>query len=165
MHRIAVVSDSHIPGRADEIPEPFRKRIHEADHVVHAGDFTDEEVLEEIESHADGELTAVYGNMDPRNLDLPAVTTLELEGITFVVTHGTGDLEGYEERVADVVRTEGGEGAVGIAGHTHEVLDETVDGVRLLNPGSVTGADPASRATMMTVEVEDGDLDVTIHEE
>jgi predicted phosphodiesterase len=54
--------------------------------------------------------------------------------------------------------------AVGVAGHTHEVLDTTHDGVRLLNPGSVTGASPASRATMMTATVEAGAMRVDLHE-
>ena len=164
MVTIAVISDSHIPERADGIPAAFRERIATADHVVHAGDFTDPSALETVEELAGDRLVAVYGNMDPRNLDLPAVATLEAGGVTFVVTHGTGDLETYEARVADVVREEAGEDAIGIAGHTHEVLDEVVDGVRLLNPGSVTGAAPAERTTMYEVEAADGAVEVTLHE-
>ena len=43
---------------------------------------------------------------------------------------------------------------------------EEFDGptVRVLNPGSATGADPADRATTMTADVEDGEIDVTLHE-
>lgn len=164
MRRLAVISDSHIPERASELPEPFRARIRSADQVLHAGDFTSGDVLAEVESLADGNVTAVYGNMDPRNLDLPAVDTLDIEGVTFVVTHGTGTPGDYEERIAGIVREEAGEEAIGIAGHTHQVLDTTKQGIRLLNPGSVTGAAPASRATMMIVDVDDGDLDVTVQE-
>jgi len=36
--------------------------------------------------------------------------------------------------------------------------------VRLLNPGSATGAAPASRTTMYTATVADGDVDVALHE-
>lgn len=164
MVTIAVISDSHIPERAESIPAAFRERVATADRVVHAGDFTDPSSLETVRELAGDRLTAVYGNMDPRNLDLPAVERFEAGGVAFVVTHGTGDLETYEERVADVVREEAGEDAIGIAGHTHEVLDEVVDGVRLLNPGSVTGAAPAERTTMMELTVEDGEVDVTVHE-
>ena len=162
MIRIAVISDSHVPDRASAIPDTFRERIRAADHVVHAGDLTSQGLLDEVEYLAGGRLTAVHGNVDPRNLGLPAVTTLVVEGVPFVVTHGSGSPRGYESRVARVVREEGGADAVGIAGHTHEVLDTSVDGVRLLNPGSVTGAAPATRATMLTVD--DGAIDVTIHE-
>lgn len=162
MEQLAIISDSHIPERASELPDLFREHVRNADHVVHAGDFTSGEVLAEMQSLADNQLTAVYGNMDPRNLDCPAVDTLTIEDVTFVVTHGTGNPANYEERIAGIVREEADEDAIGIAGHTHEVLDTTRDGVRLLNPGSVTGAVPASRATMMLVDVENGALEVTV---
>ena len=164
MVTVAVISDSHVPERADAIPDGFAERVAAADRVVHAGDFVDAATLEAVRDLAGDDLVAVHGNMDPRNLDLPAVATFEAGGVEFVVTHGTGDLETYEDRVAAVVREQGDEDAVGIAGHTHEVLDAVVDGVRLLNPGSVTGADPAERATMLILEVESGDLAVEIHE-
>jgi len=161
--QLAVIADTHIPTRAAAIPDRFEERIRAADHVIHAGDFTSAEALEHVHDLAD-ELTAVHGNMDGRALELPAVASLVVEGVTVVVTHGTGSPSGYEDRVAGVAREEGGDDAVGVAGHTHTVLDTVVDGVRLLNPGSVTGAAPADRATMMTVDVEDGALDVTVHE-
>jgi putative phosphoesterase len=164
MQRLAVVSDSHVTDRADEIPEAFRERIADADRTIHAGDFTVAEVVDEFETLADGRLTAVFGNMDPQTLDLPAVTTLDVEGVTFVVAHGTGTHHDQAERVAGIVREEADDDAIGVFGHTHEVEDTTHDGVRLLNPGSVTGADPAERTTMMTVEVEGGKLEVTVHE-
>lgn len=164
MVTIAVISDSHIPERAEGIPAAFRERIATADRVVHAGDFTDPSALATVRELAGDRLTAVYGNMDPRNLDLPAVERFEAGGVEFVVTHGTGDLETYEKRVAEVVAGEADADAVGIAGHTHQVLDEVVDGVRLLNPGSVTGAAPAERTTMLTLEAEGGELDVAVHE-
>lgn len=164
MQRLAVISDTHIPERADGIPPDFRELIETADYTVHAGDFTTNDVLAEVRSLAGGDVTAVYGNMDPRNLDLPAVATLDVEDVSFVVTHGTGDLETYEERVASIVKDEGGVDAIGIAGHTHQVMDEEIDGVRLLNPGSVTGAAPAPQTTMMTVDVDGRDIDVTVHE-
>jgi putative phosphoesterase len=159
---LALVSDSHIPSRATTIPDDFRERIRHADHVLHAGDFDSKGALADTQDLA-RELTAVAGNMDPR-MGLLDTATVELGGVTFVLTHGTGSKRGYEDRVATIVREEGGEDAVGVAGHTHEVLDTVHGGVRLLNPGSVTAAAPASRATMMTARVADGDLSVTLHE-
>ncbi len=164
MVTIAVIGDSHIPERAEAIPAAFRERVASADRVVHTGDFTDPSALETVRELAGEGLVAVYGNMDPRNLDLPAVETFSAGGVEFVVTHGTGDLETYEARVAEVVREAAGDDAVGIAGHTHELLDAVVEDVRLLNPGSVTGAAPAERATMLTLEVEGGEADATVHE-
>jgi predicted phosphodiesterase len=53
---------------------------------------------------------------------------------------------------------------VGIGGHSHAVEDTTHDGIRLLNPGSATGVGPADGPTMMTVELTESDLDVTVQE-
>ncbi|MDS0279465.1 metallophosphatase family protein [Halomicroarcula sp. S1AR25-4] len=160
---VALISDTHIPSRATAIPDAFRERIEAVDHVVHAGDFDSEGALSNVRAMAP-RLTAAGGNMDPR-IGLPDVATVDLGGVTFVVTHGTGSRRGYEDRVAGIVREEAGPDAVGVAGHTHEVLDTTHGGVRLLNPGSATGASPADRATMLTATVADGDLDVTLHEQ
>jgi predicted phosphodiesterase len=98
-------------------------------------------------------------------LGLPTVETVTLGGVEFVVTHGTGSPVGYEDRVAETVREHGGDGpTVGVAGHTHRVLDTETDGVRLLNPGSATGAPPATQVTMLTATVERGRVTVRVHE-
>ena len=191
--QVAIVSDTHVPSRARRIPDEFRERIADADHVIHAGDFDAESTIADVRALA-SELTAVRGNTDPR-VGLPSVASVEVggvrsnsvrpssegergesSGVEFVVTHGTGSARGYEDRVANAVRQHGGgtasekerggsaDGPIGVAGHSHEVMDRVHDGVRILNPGSATGASPAARATMMTAEVEDGSVDVTLHE-
>ncbi|MCJ0620152.1 metallophosphoesterase family protein [Haloarcula hispanica] len=159
---VALISDSHIPSREHEIPPSFRERIEVADHVIHAGDFDSKGALADIRHMATG-LTAVSGNIDPQ-IGLPERATVELGGVTFVVTHGTGSPRGWADRVAAAVRDEDDSSAVGVAGHTHELTDTVYEGVRLLNPGSVTGASPASRPTMLTATVEDGTLDVHQYE-
>jgi len=159
---VALISDTHVPSRASRIPDPFRERIAAADHVIHAGDFDSEGALSNVRAMA-ARLTAVGGNMDPR-IGLPDRATVELGGVTFVVAHGTGSKRGYEDRLANIVREEADSEAIGVAGHTHEVLETTHGGVRLLNPGSATGAAPADRATMLTATVRDGELDVALHE-
>lgn len=163
MPRLAIIADTHVPTRADEIPEWVLEEVADADHTIHVGDFESEETLKSVRDHAT-ELTAVTGNMDS-GLDLPEIATVEHGEVAFVVTHGTGDIKGYEERVAGIVREESGKDAIGVSGHTHQVLDTEIDGIRLLNPGSATGADPASTTSMMAVEVADGDIDVTVREE
>lgn len=161
---IALISDTHIPSRASEIPEPFQERIRNADHVIHAGDFDSEGALSNIREMS-AHLTAVAGNMDP-NLGLPEVATLKIAGVEFVITHGTGSSRGYEARLAHTVTEHAStENAVGVGGHTHRVLDTDYEGTRLLNPGSVTGASPADSATMLTATVDAGTLDVDIHDE
>jgi putative phosphoesterase len=160
--QVAIVSDTHIPSRAQRIPGAFRERLREADHVVHAGDFDSKGTLADVRDLVPA-LTAVSGNMDPR-VGLPAVATVELGGVSVVVTHGTGSHHGWYDRVATTVREEADEPRVGVAGHTHEVVDTVHDGVRILNPGSATGAAPAERTTMMTAEIVEGEIDVSAHE-
>lgn len=179
---LALVSDSHVPSRADSIPEQFRELIADADETIHAGDFETRDTLEQFRSLTD-ELTAVYGNADGPELGLPAVAETTVGEYTFVVTHGmtnhpqaavrdaTGGSvmsgEDWAQAVADTARVRtrswDGESVVGVGGHTHVVEDNVYDGVRVLNPGSVTGAAPADTASMFTVTVED-ELDVTLHE-
>ena len=175
---VAVLADTHVPGQADAVPDAFRDRVRAADHVVHAGDFGSADACADIAALAD-DLTAVYGNADPGDVDLPAVASAEVGGVTFVVVHGivnpveravsssegvVTDREDWLDAVADVARARAGENAVGIGGHSHEVEDVVHEGVRLLNPGSATDVGRAEGATMMTATAEAGDLDVTVHE-
>jgi len=182
--QVAILSDMHVPGQADALPDAFAERVADADHVVHAGDFGSLDALARVRSLAD-ELTAVYGNADPAEVPLPAVASTAVGGVAFVVSHGEVNpveravvhrAEGivkhrddWLDAVADVARTRAAVAdldapLVGVAGHSHEVEDEVHEGVRVLNPGSATAAGPAERATMMTAEVADGEVDVTVHE-
>ena len=175
---VALVSDMHIPGQKDRIPDAFRERIEAADHVIHAGDFGSKEALSEVKARA-ADLTAVYGNADPGDIDLPAVASVTIEGVTFVVLHGivnpieraVSSSEGvvmnrddWLDAIAETTRARADEPIVGVGGHTHEVEDTVHDGIRLLNPGSATGVGPDVDATMMAIEITDGELDVTLHE-
>lgn len=151
---LAIISDTHIPSRSSAIPGDFRDRVRRADQVVHAGDFDSSAALADVEDLA-ADLTAVAGNTDP-DLGLPRTATVEVGDVTLAVTHGTGSPRGYEERLAAAGREVGADVVVG--GHTHEPLDTTREGLRLLNPGSATGAWPADLATMLTVRpADDGD--------
>lgn len=161
--KVALIGDSHIPSRESQIPDSFADRIRTADHVIHTGDFDSKGALADMRNLAP-ELTAVHGNMDPE-IGLPTTMPVELAGVEFVVTHGTGPAHGWESRVGETVDKHAtAESAVGVAGHTHEVTDVEHDGVRILNPGSVTGASPADTPTMMVVRADDGIQDVTVHE-
>lgn len=159
---VTILGDTHIPSRAPDLPGWVADHLAAAEHVIHTGDFDSTAAYEEIRSLVTGEFTAVQGNMDLAGMDLPDVATVTIDGVEFVVTHGSGPTASYWERVVDTVRKHGGHGAVGVAGHTHELLDREVDGVRVLNPGTATGASPASEATLMRLDVEDGSFSVDV---
>jgi putative phosphoesterase len=159
---VLILSDTHVASRAPEIPAPVREAIASADHVIHAGDFDSRPAHETVADLA-VDLTAVRGNTDG-NYGLSRVETADLGGVRFVVTHGTGPDAGYEERVAATVdeHAAADRPTVGVAGHTHSPLDTRVEGYRLLNPGSATGAWPARETTLMVAEVDDGTVGVEV---
>lgn len=178
---IAILSDTHIPEQAAAVPDPFREHVRAADHVIHAGDFGSTAALRNLQDVA-ADLTAVYGNADPGDIDLPAVASLTTGGVTFVVSHGmvnfveraVSSSEGvvfgradWLDAVADTARARADtdDTVVGVAGHSHDIEDEIHEGVRVLNPGSATGVGPADgAATMLTVEVVEGSIEVTVRE-
>ncbi len=158
--RLCVMGDTHVPSRASEIPEWAREEMRAADHVVHTGDFDSAEALAMVRELAPA-LTAVAGNIDPATFDLPEVATLDADGVRFVVTHGHRGTGSYDDHVAEVTDANAAEGpTIGVSGHTHQRRDAVVDGYRLLNPGSATGADPARETSLMVVEVADGTVTV-----
>jgi putative phosphoesterase len=136
------------------------EELESADHVIHAGDFDSQRGHFRLRILAEGNLTAVAGNRDP-DVGLPEVATVECGGVRFAVTHGDdyGRGESYRRGLLSLADSHDADVAVG--GHTHRIVDETVDGVRLLNPGSATGADPATAPTLLSVTCDDGELTVT----
>lgn len=161
--RVVLVSDTHLPATGTTVPEPVAGYLREADHVIHAGDFITPRAEFEIRVLAGGELTAVRGNRDPQ-LSLPAVATVDVDGVRFVVTHGDdiGRGEAYERGLTELAKDHDADVAVG--GHTHHTLVSSRDGIRLLNPGSATGAPPAHGPTCIAVECDGGLVDVTLHD-
>jgi len=153
--RVALVSDTHMPAAGHTVPDWVADALATADHVVHAGDFITAEARFRLRVQAGGDVTEVRGNRDPQ-FPVPEVATLDAGGVRFVVTHGDAFGRGasYREGLAALAADHDADVAVG--GHTHTVLDATVDGVRVLNPGSATGAPPADSATLLTVDSEDG---------
>lgn len=152
---IAVVSDSHVPNRAPEIPPRVLETIEEADKVVHAGDFASEETFNELDSMF--ELVAVRGNCD--FFELPISETFEVGNTRIGVYHGSGiNPRGDHDTLVDIAKNKL-EVDILIHGHTHRQEAVKVDGVLLLNPGSCTGVGGGSSRRgspkMMKLEVEE----------
>lgn len=161
MTRLAVISDTHLP--SETVPEWVKTQIRKSDHTIHAGDLETSKMLDELEQLVDSRFTAVRGNWDPPSLDLSPIETIDIDGVRFVVTHGTnGQGNTYEKRVIDTAKryTDRPENTVCICGHTHKVLDTTIDDIRVLNPGSASGMYPAKSQTMQIVTVKGGSVAV-----
>lgn len=132
--RIGVLSDTHIPVAAREIPRKALKLLGGVDLIVHAGDILQPTVLEELKELA--EVRAVYGNMDTHSVreKLPEIETFEVQRFKIGVIHGSGPPYGIESRV----REKFNQIDVIIYGHSHSPKNEVIDDVLFFNPGSPT---------------------------
>jgi len=106
--------------------------VRAADHVVHAGDFTTEQVLDAFSSETDT-LTAVYGNNDSAAVRdrLTDVATPTWQGLQLVVVHGH---DHSETALGMLARQEDAD--LVVVGHSHRPQVGELDGRLLVNPGS-----------------------------
>ncbi|MFJ6794904.1 metallophosphoesterase family protein [Streptomyces sp. NPDC091268] len=160
--RLLLISDTHLPTRAKELPAELLEQLGQADVVIHAGDWVDDSAYALVDAHA-RELVAVHGNNDTPALcaKLPEVARVELEGVRFGVVHETGAASGREKRCAERFP----DLDVLVFGHSHIPWDTTAPGgLRLLNPGSPTDRRREPFPTYMTAIVADGELSgVSLH--
>jgi putative phosphoesterase len=160
--RLLLLADTHLPRRARDLPAEVWRAVEEADLVVHAGDWVDVRLLDELEARS-ARLVACWGNNDHGELRerLPEVARVEVEGLAIGVVHETGQAKGREERMSEAY----GDLDVLVFGHSHIPWDTTTaTGPRLLNPGSPTDRRRQPHCTYMTATVDAGELrEVTLH--
>lgn len=160
--QLVLLTDTHVPARARDLPAPLWDAIDAADVVVHAGDWVSTGLLDLLDSRT-RQLVASYGNNDGADLRarLPLVARADLDGVRLGVVHETGPATGREAR-CDVAYPDLD---VLVFGHSHIPWDTvTPGGLRLLNPGSPTDRRRQPVATFMTASVADGALtQVVLH--
>ena len=152
--RLVLISDTHIPPRARDLPAPLWAAIETADVVVHAGDWVDVDVLERLEQRS-ARLIGCWGNNDGPELRsrLPERADATLAGVRFTVVHETGAAAGREGRMARAYP----DTDVLVFGHSHIPWDTTApNGLRLLNPGSPTDRRRQPFCTYMTATLAPG---------
>jgi uncharacterized protein len=122
MSIIGVISDTHGLLRPEAL-----SALKGSDHIIHAGDVGDPEILERLREIAP--LVAVRGNVDHGAwaAKIPAAEFLEVDGISIYVLHILEKL--------DLKPESAGVKAV-VYGHSHVPKQETRDGVLYFNPGS-----------------------------
>ena len=154
--RLVVTADTHVPKRARDLPASLWAAIEAADLVVHAGDWVDVALLDEMQRRS-ARLVGVYGNNDgpPLRARLPEVARFEVDGLRCAVVHETGPATGREKRCAAAYP----DVDVLFFGHSHIPWDTVAPGgLRLLNPGSPTDRRRQPHATYLTAEILDGEL-------
>ncbi len=160
--RLLIISDTHVPARARDLPAPLWHAVEAADLVIHAGDWVDVRLLDALTARA-AALLGVYGNNDGPALRarLPEVAWLTIQGVRLAVVHETGPAARREERCdhrfpgVDLL----------VFGHSHIPWDSVApSGMRLLNPGSPTDRRRQPTGTYLTAAITDGALvEVELH--
>ncbi len=160
--QLLLVADTHVPRRARDLPVQLWQAVEDADVVIHAGDWVDVRLLDEMEERS-RRLVAVFGNNDHGALRqrLPEVARVEIDGIRLGVVHETGASTGREERCSALYP----DLDVLVFGHSHIPWDTTsATGLRLLNPGSPTDRRRQPFCTYATATADAGRLtEVTLH--
>lgn len=155
---IGVISDTHIPDRAPEIPKAVFELFSGVDMILHAGDLTHIQVFEDLNQIAPTK--CVQGNMDRAyGIKVPRREVITVGKIKIGLDHGEvyprGDTQQLKyiamEMDVDVL----------ISGHTHWAFIEELEDVILLNPGSPT-VPRLSDPSVMLITVENGKLDAEI---
>jgi putative phosphoesterase len=150
---VAVIADTHMPRGGRRLPDACLERLRAADLILHAGDVTAENVLDELAAIGPP-VQAVHGNMDEAALcaRLPPTLVLDVGGVRIGMTHDPGPRAGREERLAG--RFPGC--AAVIYGHTHEPQISRAGNVWILNPGSPTERRRAAFHSMLALEIAGG---------
>ena len=151
--RLGIVSDTHLPRGSRALPADCLERLAAADAILHAGDFIERSVLEQLMALGPP-VHAVRGNVDSAELQarLPLVRTVEAGGARIAMIHDAGPAAGRLERMR---RRFPGADAV-VFGHSHLPLHEERDGFAIFNPGSPTERRRAPHHTMGLATVSGG---------
>jgi len=161
--RIGLISDTHIPTVAKQIPEQVEKAFQGVDLILHAGDIQVARALDWLESIAP--VYAALGNND-EGMDDPRikpVQILHLQGLTIAMVH----IFTYPELPLDYFFKRHTQEKVDVVvyGDTHvpEVVREP--GLLMVNPGSPTCPGPNMYIGLGHVgilEISDGTAEASI---
>jgi hypothetical protein len=136
---VGLISDTHIPVRAKEIPKQVFKVFDNVDYIVHAGDLVELSVVDELEQIAP--VLVVYGNMDGPDIrsKLTKINSFKVFDWKIGVMHNPGALFGTG-KMRQVAKLNGFNAIV--YGHTHNASVKWDGDVLLVNPGSPTNPAP-----------------------
>ena len=158
MKKILVISDTHIPNVALELPKDIIDTAKRVDFIIHAGDIISIDVIHELKAYAP--VYAVHGNVDrydKHSYLLPDKLIIDVEGVKIGITHGGGAPWGIIGRINKMFPQLDKLDMI-IFGHTHHPLIEKRDGRLYLNPGSPTDKRFAPYNSYAIAEIDGKDI-------
>ena len=95
LHRIGVISDTHIPMKAKRVPDAALRHFEDVELILHAGDLSSLAVIDQLSAYAPVE--AVRGNIElPDVMDvLPIKWELRVGGCVIGLVHILGERRRY----------------------------------------------------------------------
>lgn len=130
---ILVLSDTH--GRLQAAQEMYERLCAGIiiDHIIHCGDYARD--AEALARRYKIPFTAVRGNCD--GCTRREWKTVETPAGNILVIHGHTEHVG--QTLSGAAKLARAENCIAVCfGHTHVPVNETVDGIRMINPGSLT---------------------------
>jgi putative phosphoesterase len=153
-----LISDTHVNDRVDKIPQSVFKTFKDVDQIIHAGDLTSQEVLDQLKEIAP--VVAIQGNMDRAyDLNLPKTEIINVGKLIIGIAHGEIYPRGDEQQLYYLALQLGVD--ILITGHSHQKKKKKIKDILLLNPGSPTVpilADP----TVMLLDVANEEVNVEV---
>ena len=158
IHRIGVISDTHIPKHGARLPESVLRHFEDVELILHAGDLSTLAVLDQFSAYAPVE--AVQGNVEQQEVApmLPIKRTLLVGGCEIGMVHILGDRDHYRRNA----RREFPTARVVVFGHSHIPWLEDSDGLMLLNPGSAMDRRRQPHCTVARLTITDGEPSAAI---
>ncbi len=152
IHRIGVISDTHIPKRAPRIPDAALRHFEDVELILHAGDLSTLAVLDQLSAYAPVEV--VQGNVETDEVirALPIKREIVVGGVSIGLVHILGERTYYARNA----RREFPTARVVVYGHSHIPYVEDASGLLLLNPGSATDRRRQPVCTIARLTIEDG---------
>jgi len=152
IHRIGIISDTHIPARASRVPDAALHHFEDVELILHAGDHSVLAVLDQLAAYAPVE--AVQGNVERQEVvdALPLKRELVVGGCAIGLVHILGEHQFYRR----AARLGFPAARVVVFGHSHVPLAEDADGLLLLNPGSATDRRRQPACTVALLTIKDG---------
>lgn len=132
--KIIVLSDTHIPKTAPDLPKKIYAEIASADLVLHAGDFVEVEFLNKLKKILP--VRAVCGNMDTDELKktLPQKDIIKIGKFRIGLIHGWG----APTKLIEVISKEFSRVDAIVFGHSHIPTIQKVKNTLFFNPGTPT---------------------------
>ncbi len=134
--KIGILSDTHIPVAAKELPPEVIDILSKTDAIIHAGDYQNEDLIHELGAMTD--FYGVSGNMDGHAVRtlVPEKRVVTLNRFKIGIIHGWGAPDGIEDRIRTEFQNDTPD--VIVFGHSHRPANTMIDHTLFFNPGSPT---------------------------